>query len=174
MSRFLRVAIVSSMMGWLYILAVLTASIPAEAREYRGEVVAVKDGDTLTMKAGNNRRMTIRLADIDAPEKRQPYGMEAKQSLVELAQGQSIIVNKQAKDKYGRTVGTIYRFDDALNLNRELTKRGDAWAYRSYLQDASLIALEQAAEAQRIGLWSLPPEDRTPPWEWRKEQRKRH
>ncbi|MFO0389572.1 MAG: thermonuclease family protein [Alphaproteobacteria bacterium] len=160
---------------WIGILAILLVGIvPAEARDYRGEVVAVTDGDTLTMRAGNNRRMIIRLADIDAPEKRQPYGMEAKQSLAGLAQGQAVIVNKQTKDKYSRTVGTVYRSSDALNLNQEMTKRGNAWAYRAYLQDTSIIALEQAAEAQKIGLWSLPPEERIPPWEWRKEQRESH
>lgn len=82
-------------------------SAGAEAREYKGVVVAVADGDTLTMRAYNNRRMTIRLADIDAPEKKQPYGIEAKQSLAELVQGQPIIVDKKTRDRYKRTVGTV-------------------------------------------------------------------
>lgn len=155
-------------MPLIWLLIALLLPLPSAAREYRGEVVAVTDGDTLIMKARNNRRMVIRLADIDAPEKRQPYGMEAMRVLMELASGQAIVVDKRTNDKYSRTVGTVYRAGDDLNLNRELMRRGDAWAYRAYLEDAVILALEQTAEERRIGLWSQPPEDRIAPWEWRR------
>ena len=160
-------------MKLLVLILAILSHYPAlvEARQYRGEVIAVADGDTLTMKARNNRRMTIRLADIDAPEKRQPYGMKAKQSLTELAQGKAIIVDKRTIDKYRRTVGTVYRYDDALNLNREMVRRGDGWAYIAYLQDLTIMALQEAAEQRKDGLWSLPPSERIPPWKWRKNRR---
>lgn len=146
----------------------------AEARQYYGVVVRVSDGDTLTLRAGNHRRMTIRLSDIDAPEKRQAYGLEAKSALVELVQGQAVVVDKKARDRYKRTVGTVYRVSDGLNVNREQTRRGNAWAYRAYLYDSYMLDLERDAIATGVGLWAradVPPQA---PWEWRKVHLQHH
>jgi endonuclease YncB( thermonuclease family) len=44
-------------------------------------VVAVADGDTLTILDAGRQQRRIRLAEIDAPEKRQPFGQRSKQSL---------------------------------------------------------------------------------------------
>lgn len=158
-----------------WLLAALCIWLPAiaEAREYKGIVVAVSDGDTLTMRAYNNRRMTIRLADIDAPEKKQPYGVEAKQTLAALVEGQPIIVDKKTRDRYKRTVGTVYRVQDDLNVNREQTRLGSSWAYLAYLNDPVMVPLEQAARASETGLWGLSGEAPLPPWLWRGEGRKR-
>ena len=60
----------------------------------------------------------------------------------------------QDTDKYGRTVGRIYV--GGTNVNAEMVKRGAAWAYRQYLKDQSLLALEQQAKTAKRGLWALP------------------
>lgn len=158
------------MKSLLFYIAAIFLVISAEAREYKGEVVAVSDGDTITMRAGNNRKMKIRLAEIDAPEKKQPYGAEAKASLTSLLNGQNIIVEEITRDRYKRMVGIVYRVDDGLNANKEITQQGGAWAYRYYLHDQSFLELENAARANKIGLWNLPESERQPPWEWRKQQ----
>jgi len=49
-----------------------------------------------------------RLAEIDAPEKRQPYGQRSKQSLSELVYGKQVKMNQQDRDRYGRVVGRVY------------------------------------------------------------------
>jgi hypothetical protein len=47
-------------------------------------VVAIADGDTLTVHCNKHEQIKIRLAEIDAPEKKQPFGMRSKQSLSQL------------------------------------------------------------------------------------------
>ena len=56
------------------------------ADELRGRVVGVADGDTLTVLDVGRQQIKVRLAEIDAPEKKQPYGQRSKQALSDLAQ----------------------------------------------------------------------------------------
>jgi len=46
-------------------------------------VVSVADGDTLTIRDGD-QRITVRLAEIDAPERTMPYSQVARRDLVRL------------------------------------------------------------------------------------------
>lgn len=156
------------------LIALITTLLPLSlsARDLSGTVIAVHDGDTLTMQMGNYHRIIIRLAEIDAPEVKQPYGDESRQALIDLVQGQRIVMHKVATDKYHRTVGTVYRSEDGLNVNQELVWDGDAWAYRAYLLTHTMLVLEDAARASETGLWALPEEARLPPWRWRQEHRK--
>lgn len=53
-------------------------------------VVAVSDGDTIKVRCGEPdayEQVTIRLAEIDAPEKGQPFGQRSKASLSDLCFG---------------------------------------------------------------------------------------
>lgn len=54
------------------------------------KVVGITDGDTITVIDGENHRHIIRLMGIDAPEKSQPYGNKAKESLSELVYGKML------------------------------------------------------------------------------------
>jgi endonuclease YncB( thermonuclease family) len=56
---------------------------------YEGKVVGVSDGDTLTVLI-SGRQTKVRLAEIDAPEKRQPFGERSKQSLSDLVYGKRV------------------------------------------------------------------------------------
>jgi endonuclease YncB( thermonuclease family) len=47
------------------------------------------DGDTLTILDARKRQHEIRLADIDAPETKQPIGTRSKQSLSDLCSGKT-------------------------------------------------------------------------------------
>lgn len=152
---------------WLYgFLALLAA--PLLAAEYNGKVVGVSDGDTLTLLVPDGtsfKQVKVRLGEIDTPESRQPYGERAKQALSDLAFGKPARVVVQDTDKYGRTVGRV--FVGATDVNAEMIRQGAAWAYRQYLKDQSLLALEAEAKAAKRGLWGLPEAERIPPWEWR-------
>ena len=44
-------------------------------------MVGVSDGDTITALDDSKIQHEIRFAEIDAPEKRQPYGQRSKQRL---------------------------------------------------------------------------------------------
>jgi endonuclease YncB( thermonuclease family) len=72
-------------------------------------------------------------------------------------------------DRYGRTVAHILVSD--LNVNREMVRTGNAWVYRKYLRDKSLLDVEADAKNANQGLWGLPEFQRVPPWEWRKQKR---
>ena len=134
-----------------------------------GRVVGVHDGDTLTLLTGDNSRVKIRLAGIDAPEKKQPYGQKAKQALSDLVFGHDVAVRVETTDRYGRTIGYV-RYS-GLDINRTLLEGGHVWAYRRYLPTGSpLLAVEQQARNRRVGLWALS-EEQTPPWQWRRGKR---
>ena len=49
-----------------------------------GRVVGVHDGDTITILDEEKVQTKIRLAEIDTPESKQPYGSRAKQELSSL------------------------------------------------------------------------------------------
>src|SRR5512140_2596643 len=76
----------------------------ARADPWRGKVVGVADGDTLTLLDANHRQHRIRLDAIDAPEKAQPFGQRARQSLAQLAHGREAVADCPKVDRYGREV----------------------------------------------------------------------
>ena len=148
----------------VFLLPLLSVT-PAHATEYTGKVVGISDGDTLTLLTPEKQQVKVRLAEIDTPESRQPYGTRAKQALSDLAYGKEARVVVQDTDKYGRTVGRVYV--GGVDVNAELVRQGAAWVYRQYAKDQSLYALENEAKAAKRGLWALPEAERVPPWEWR-------
>ena len=152
---------------WFGLLALLAG--PLLAAEYTGRVVGVSDGDTLTLLVPDGtsyKQIKVRLGEIDTPERKQPYGTRAQQTLSELAYNQQARVVVQDTDRYGRTVGRVYV--GSVDVNAELVKQGAAWVYRQYLKDQSLLALEAEAKTAKRGLWGLPEAERCPPWDWRK------
>jgi len=70
------------------------------AKYYRGKVISVTDGDTIKILV-DNRQIKVRLAEIDAPEKNQAYGMKAKQFLGNLVFGKDVRVKEIDWDRYG-------------------------------------------------------------------------
>lgn len=136
-----------------------------------GEVVGISDGDTLTLLTPGKEQKRILLAEIDTPESKQPYGTRSRQALSALVFRQQVRVEVVEIDRYGRTVGRVYRASDGLDVNAELVRQGAAWVYRQYNRDKSLLALEREAQAAKRGLWSLPEAERMPPWEWRRAER---
>ncbi len=137
--------------------------------EYKGRVVGVTDGDTLTLLVDGKRQVKIRLAEIDAPEGGQPYGNRSKQELSALTFDKEARVRVQDTDRYGRTVGRV--FVGSVDVSAEMVRGGAAWVFRKYVKDASLFKLEEEARRDKRGLWSLPESERIPPWEWRREKR---
>jgi endonuclease YncB( thermonuclease family) len=129
-------------------------------------VVAVADGDTLTLLTPAREQVKIRLAEIDTPETGQPYGTKAKQLLSDLAFSKEARVVVTDTDRYGRAVGRLHV--GTTDVNAEMVRRGAAWVYRRYNRDPSLLRFEAEARAARRGLWALPEGERVPPWEWRR------
>ena len=138
-----------------------------------GKVVAIADGDTVTVLDAGQNQHKIRLAGIDAPEKGQPWGQKSKESLSELVFNRAATVEWHKKDKYGRLVGKV--LVDGKDANLAQVKRGLAWHYKEYQREQSpddqerYAAAETDAQGAKRGLWSEA--DPTPPWVWRKIKR---
>ena len=98
-----------------------------------------------------NQQYKIRLSDIDAPEKKQPYGKAAKWFLSDLIYKKIVTVQFTKKDRYKRIIGRVYL--DNIDINKELVRSGYAWVYRRYSKNAALMHLEENARAKKIGLW---------------------
>jgi endonuclease YncB( thermonuclease family) len=130
-------------------------------------VVGVTDGDTLKARCGDAPMTTIRLAEIDAPEKRQPFGERSRQQLTELCFRKVAEVHPKSRDRYGRTVARLTCAGHDASL--EQVRAGMAWAYTRYVTDPEVKELEAGARAASRGLWADPAP--TAPWEWRRPTR---
>ena len=139
------------------------------AFSFEGKVVSVTDGDTIKVLTENKELIKIRLAEIDTPEKKQPWGRKAKKALSGFLNQKTVSVKPVTKDRYGRTIAHIY--SDGVNINREMVKTGNAWVYRKYMKDRTLLDDEDYARKHKLGLWGLPESQRVPPWKWRKQRR---
>lgn len=133
-----------------------------------GRVVGVTDGDTIKVLC-DRTEVKVRLAEIDAPERGQPFGAKAKVALSDLVFGREVRLDVTDTDRYGRSVARVWV--GRTDANREMIRRGYAWAYRKYLTDTTLLDDEAAAQRARSGLWAdaVP----TPPWEFRAQKRKK-
>lgn len=110
------------------------------------------------------RQVKVRLASIDAPERRQSFGTRSRQSLAEICHRQQATVTPAGRDRYGRTVGEVVC--NGVPAGPEQVRRGMAWVYVKYAPRRSpLYQLEAEARAASLGLWHDPAP--TPPWEYR-------
>ncbi len=154
----------------LPILFALPLTIHAET--ITGRVVAVADGDTLTVLDGSNTQHKVRLAGIDAPEKKQPFGDKSKQALSDCALGKAAAIDSNKRDRYKRLVSKVVVAGTDCNLRQ--VQLGMAWHYKKYereqeVEDRSLYAqAEYLAQRDKLGLWS----DVSPvaPWDFRKKR----
>jgi len=137
--------------------------------DFEARVVKVVDGDTLSVEIPGKPLQKIRLVDIDAPERDQPYGPQSRQKLVALITVPDVRIESHGIDVHGRILGRV--FIGSLDLNAELVRSGAAWVFRRYSDDPALLALEREARAQKRGLWVLPESERMPPWRWRNPDR---
>lgn len=146
-----------------------SAGTAAESRELTGRVTRIIDGDTLELLVAGEEPLSIRLAQIDAPERTQPYGDRATKALAALILGKRVRVEVVDLDSYGRLVGEVYAGD--THINAEMVRRGHAWAYTRYVETLAIIELEDEARRHERGLWQLPLAQRDAPWVWRHRRR---
>lgn len=130
-----------------------------------GEKLKVMDGDTFRLQETNGTTVVVRLDQIDAPEKGQPWSKRSGQLLSDLLGVGELCVIGVKRDQYGRLLGEVRA--NGLIVNYEMVSQGAAWAYRQYLHDDKLLELEANARANKRGLWSMPPTQTIPPWEYR-------
>lgn len=149
----------------------------SQSEVFRGEVIRIADGDTITVLGEGDQKIKVRFSGIDTPEMDQPFGAEARDRLVQMIRGQTVTCECVKRDRYKRWVCKVLL--DDLDVNWTLVRDGLAWWYRDYQRDQEpedRIRYEEAevlAKHQRIGLWD--DDSSIPPWEWRRLARaKRH
>ena len=146
-------------------------TINAQGAEFIGVISAVHDGDTITLQSEATTKK-IRLAGIDAPELKQPYGIESRDALRQDILNQQVTVDTNKTDKYGRSVGKVSLNNEDINLKQ--VRRGLAWVYTDYIKELSAEdrelykAAEKAANDEHIGLWQ--DEQPVAPWMYRKRK----
>lgn len=134
--------------------------------EIQGKVIRVLDGDTIEVLQ-DKKPVRIRLANIDAPEKKQAFGRWSANQLKALLAGQSVTVSYTQTDRYDRIIGHVFT-TNGTDASRFMVQSGAAWVYERYNVDESLPALQREAQEQKRGLWADPKP--VPPWEWRHKQ----
>ncbi len=83
-------------------------SITAFADTLTGKVVKITDGDTLYVLDANYQQHKIRLAGIDAPERKQAYGLASRKHLLSIVAGKQVTIEYQKRDRYGRILGKVW------------------------------------------------------------------
>ena len=163
-------------------LSLLLLAEPILADTIAGRVSDVSDGATVTVVDSAMIRHVIRLATIDAPDFRQPYGKESKQHLSDLVLDKEVKVEWTRQDRYGRLVGKLIlqtppcaTCPKTRDAGLAQLEAGLAWWDRETRKEQTLSDqgyyeyAEFDARNKRIGLWQDPAP--MPPWEWRKKNR---
>ena len=164
------------------VLVVAPAALRAEPIA-AGRVVAIADGDTLTLLDASSVQHRIRLAGIDAPEEGQAFGQRARENLSRLAFGREVRTECQKRDRYGREVCKVWvqplecpTCGLTLDVGLAQLTQGLAWHYRKYEREQTpedrgrYAFAEEEARMKKAGLWSEP--SPVAPWDWRAPRRR--
>lgn len=141
---------------------------------YQGTVHKVHDGDTVHILDINGHMHKVRLANMDAPELNQAYGIASREALKNRIDGQQVDVQVMAIDQYRREVGQI-RLNN-VDINLWMVQQGLAWHYASIAKkqqskfDFNRYQQTQLqAQQNRLGLWHNA--RAIPPWQFRQQQK---
>lgn len=154
----------------IVLLTGVPIAVAAPSLVLTGTVVRVADGDTVTITVGQ-RTHKVRIDGIDAPERSQAFGEQARVSLADMTEGQTVQAFCSKIDRFGRDVCKVKRGDTDVGL--EQIRRGLAWHFKRYADEqsssdrAAYASAEDDARRGQRGLWAEP----TPqaPWDWRAE-----
>ncbi|RDJ35739.1 MAG: hypothetical protein DWQ19_09610 [Crenarchaeota archaeon] len=131
------------------------------------KVIGIIDGDTIKILQ-DGEEVKVRLAEIDCPERKQPFHTQAKKYTSELVFGKKVEIKNGGWDRYHRLIAIVI-LPDGRVLNKELVRAGYAWQYDDYSKDKSYGDLEEEARKAKKGLWL--DKNPIPPWEFRKKKR---
>lgn len=138
--------------------------------QINGRVTKIIDGDTLQILSDKNKVLyKIRIADIDAPEIDQDFGLKSKNFIYNKIYNKYVTVKKQNKDKYGRIVAHVLYNNKKNNIAEELLKNGLAWVWH-YSHNKNYKVIELNAKNNKLGLWKY--KNHIDPFLWRKKKNK--
>jgi len=144
------------------LLSILLATAPQTAR-----VVAVHDGDTITVRIDGHKEK-VRLVGIDSPElqdERQAYrdaGYAARNYARVLLGGETVTLEPEPRqgdrDRYDRLLRYVI-LGDGTNVNEDLVRKGYARVFDkfNFTMKPRFKAVEAEAKREKLGVWALPP-----------------
>ncbi len=122
------------------------SSVKPDAEKETVIVARVIDGDTLQLKDGR----TIRLLNINAPEKNMPSSVLAKEFLLKF-QNHSLQIEVTGIDKYHRSLARLYTSN---YLNLQLVQQGLSSKFLVQEEETSVFSnAEKEAIAKGKGIW---------------------
>ena len=146
------------------VAGLVSAPIAAAGPATEGRVVAVSDGDTVTLEDG----AVVRLVGIQAPKlplgrpgyPTWPLAEVAKAAAEALCLGQKVRLSYggQEVDRYGRLLAQLTT-TDGVWVQGKMLERGMARVYTfadNRARAAEMLALEGRARAARRGIWADP------------------
>jgi endonuclease YncB( thermonuclease family) len=156
----------------IYLVALGTASsiccallpLQVQAETFDAKVVAVIDGDTLSVLHNGGKERVI-LYGIDCPESTQEFGPEAQKYTDESCYGKMVTIETKGTDPRGRTIAVV-TLPDGNSLNKQLLEQGLAWWSDKFAPgETRFQVLQASARTKKIGLWSG--SNPIPPWLFR-------
>jgi len=148
------------------------------AQQWRVKPGSIYDGDTLRVIRGTEE-LKIRFCGIDAPELKQPLGVESRdylRSLINQGDG-TIHVLPIEEDRYERTVAELWipikpDYEAQIHLNTAMVEAGYAHHYQKYsgscVSADNLGWAEEIAKEDKLGVWNG---NHQKPWDWRKARK---
>lgn len=139
--------------------------VPGKAEP--GRVTGINDGDGAFVRRANGKVIDCRIDNINAPEvahskyskkPAQPFANESKKTLEDMILNKEVTIrvsregnpNGVGKDKRAACQIEI----EGKDVGTEMIRKGMAWLYRRFSQDPTLMALEDYARKNKVGLWA--------------------
>lgn len=138
----------------VFIVIFFTSTLYSQM-SFLGKVISIKDGDTVIVIDSLNNQTTLRLAEVDCPEKNQAFGTKAKQFTSDQIYLKQVTYIVTEIDRYGRSIAKVY-YDNNKYLSEEIIKNGFGWQYKKYSTSKLLATLEEEARKNKKGLWIDP------------------
>jgi micrococcal nuclease len=140
---------------------------PERGQSSVGRVVRVVDGDTVHVTV-DGREETVRYIGVDTPESVKPntpvqcFAKRASAFNHRLVEGEKVrlVVDAEARDRYGRLLAYVYRLRDRRFVNAALVREGYAVPLTippNVAHADEFRRLASAARREGRGLWSACP-----------------
>lgn len=134
------------------------------------KIIRCYDGDTCTTD-----KEKIRLACIDAPELKQPFGKASRDHLRGIIKDRPVKIDRINTDRFGRTIAVLYVMDSGKwqAVQSLQARAGTVWAFDRFKRNCpiwhSIDREFKIAQSKKIGLFA----DRQAiePWIWRQNEK---
>ncbi len=140
---------------------------------YAERIHSTHDGDTFQLETPQtyclqkNRKpqdhQGIRVSWADAPELKQPYGIQSKYELARLIEGKDVVLTCKGCSFTRRVCHVHYQ---GVSIGELMVRQGHAFDSPKYSGGAYRDE-EEAAKAEKLGLWAILPSGGVRPWDWR-------